>query len=123
MHTPSEDTEFYRNTMFSICRVWGSFVSNELVAVMALRGGWLDQLGAITVHINGGAGSWSIICRDNGKATKLDAERAMSKSGLGTRVIHSLANSLSANAEWTATADGMELRVVPEQTEVTAFHP
>ncbi|EDL49347.1 histidine kinase dimerization/phosphoacceptor domain -containing protein [Erythrobacter sp. SD-21] len=88
-------------------------VVNEFVS-NSVKHGLKGAKGAITVLIEGDAGSWSIVCRDNGTATEIDAERAMSKSGLGTRVIHSLANSLNANAQWTASGEGMELKIAPQ---------
>jgi two-component sensor histidine kinase len=90
-------------------------IVNEFVS-NSVKHGSMDGTGTINVQIKSDARSWSIVCRDNGAATKLDAERAMAKSGLGTRVIHSLANSLGANAEWTATGDGMTLSVVSQHT-------
>ncbi|WP_271438982.1 histidine kinase dimerization/phosphoacceptor domain -containing protein [Pontixanthobacter luteolus] len=102
-----EATPQFANALLLIVN---EFVSNSV------KHGSMDGIGAITVRIKGDARSWSIVCRDNGKATKLDAERAMSKSGLGTRVIHALANSLNANAEWAATGDGMELKVTPQHS-------
>lgn len=88
-------------------------IVNEFVS-NSVKHGSMDRTGTINVQIKCGARSWSIICRDNGAATKLDAERAMAKCGLGTRVIHSLASSLGANAEWTATGGGMKLSVVSQ---------
>lgn len=88
-------------------------IVNEFVS-NSVKHGSMDETGAINVKIKSDARSWSIVCRDNGAATRLDAERAMAKSGLGTRVIHSLANSLGANAQWTATGDGMKLSVVSQ---------
>ena len=55
--------------------------------------------------------SWSIFCRDNGSASADDAERAAAASGLGTRVIHSLATSHGASLDWRAEGKGMELRL------------
>lgn len=87
-------------------------IVNEFVS-NSVKHGLKDGKGAITVFIEGEEGWWSIVCRDTGSATQLDAERAMARSGLGTRVIHSLATSLNASAEWTATGVGMELTVAP----------
>ncbi len=44
LHTPTEDAEFYRTVVFFECSVWGAYKHNELVGVMALRDGWIDQL-------------------------------------------------------------------------------
>ena len=43
LHTPEEDRRFFRH-MFTTCRLWGYFDGNELLAVIALRQGWIDQL-------------------------------------------------------------------------------
>ncbi|NNC48143.1 MAG: GAF domain-containing protein [Sphingomonas sp.] len=88
-------------------------IVNEFVS-NSVKHGLEDGQGTITIVIEGNAQSWSMVCRDDGNATAIDAERAMSKSGLGTKVIHSLANSLNANAKWTASGGGMELRVTPQ---------
>lgn len=87
-------------------------IVNEFVS-NSVKHGLQDGGGSIRVVIDGDAKSWTIVCQDNGTATALDAEQAMSRSGLGTRVIHSLANSLNANALWVASGKGMELRVTP----------
>ncbi len=85
-------------------------VVNEFVSNSA-KHGLKDGKGTIEVTIKGGDQKWSIVCRDDGVATQLDANRAMSKSGLGTRVIDSLARSMNASAEWSSDGAGMELRV------------
>ncbi len=88
-------------------------IVNEFVS-NSVKHGLNDHEGEITIHIEGAANSWSITCRDNGSATASDAERAMSQSGLGTRVIHSLANSLDATAHWSSAGKGMELKVTQQ---------
>lgn len=87
-------------------------IVNEFVS-NSLKHGLEDGEGAISVLVEADEDSWSIACRDNGRATPADAQNAMSQSGLGTRVVHSLAASLDASAEWTAAGDGMQLRVAP----------
>lgn len=87
-------------------------IVNEFVS-NSVKHGLKDGKGSITVHIEGDAGAWSIVCRDDGTAAEADAERAMLKSGLGTKVIHSLAHSMNARAKWTAAGNGMELKVAP----------
>ena len=44
MHTPQEDHLFFRDHLFASCEMWGSFNTNELVAILALRRSWIDQL-------------------------------------------------------------------------------
>lgn len=87
-------------------------IVNEFVS-NSVKHGLKDGRGAITVLIEGDESSWSILCRDDGIATERDAERAMSKTGLGTKVIQSLASTLNADAKWTASGKGMELKVSP----------
>jgi len=91
-------------------------IINEFVS-NSVKHGLKDREGVITLLIKGNADSWSILCRDNGSATELDAERAMSKPGLGSRVIQSLANSLNANAAWASSGNGMELKVTPKRNQ------
>ncbi len=81
------------------------FVSNS--AKHGLKGG----AGTIEVVIRSSDNDWSITCRDDGTGTALDAERAASGSGLGTRVIRSLAASLGASAEWRSDGAGLSLRI------------
>nr|WP_137676662.1 histidine kinase dimerization/phosphoacceptor domain -containing protein [Parerythrobacter lutipelagi] len=88
-------------------------IVNEFVS-NSVKHGLKDGHGTISIIIGGDAHSWSILCRDNGTATAEDAEMAMAKSGLGTRVIHSLANSLNARAQWVASGEGMELKVTAQ---------
>ena len=86
--------------------ITNEFVSNSVKHAFVERGGTIEI--AVTTLDDG----WSIICRDNGKATADDAERAASASGLGTRVIKSLVSSLGATAQWRASGAGMELCVI-----------
>lgn len=57
LHTPTEDAEFYRIVVFAECRVWGAFEDNELLGVMALRQGWIDQLYVLPEAQSQGIGS------------------------------------------------------------------
>ena len=57
LHTKSEDTDFYRISVFRKCRVWGAFHHGELIAVMALRAGWIDQLYVLPQAQSQGIGS------------------------------------------------------------------
>ena len=67
--------------------------------------------GSITIEIEAQGDRWSLVCRDNGSAGAADAELAAKGSGLGTRVIQSIASSLSIAPHWQASGDGMELRL------------
>jgi putative acetyltransferase len=44
LHTPAEDSWFYREMMFTTCQLWGSFANQDIVGVIAFREGWIDQL-------------------------------------------------------------------------------
>ena len=67
--------------------------------------------GSIAISIEGRRRGWAISCRDDGSATAQDADRAAAASGLGTRVIQSLASSMGAAPAWHADGTGMELRL------------
>lgn len=86
------------------------FVSNSVKHAVT------DGQGAIDITISGDDPNWSILCKDDGRATQRDADRAAAASGLGTRVIQSLAASLGATAIWEADGTGMQLRVSPQSS-------
>ena len=44
LHTPEEDRWFYRERVFTGCRVHGAFEGGALVAFIAFRSDWIDQL-------------------------------------------------------------------------------
>ena len=44
LHTPEEDRQFFRECVFKTCQVWGHFENQKLVAIIAFREGWIDQL-------------------------------------------------------------------------------
>lgn len=94
--------------------ITNEFVSNSVKH--AFPGCW----GKIEIHAEIYENAWSILCYDDGKATAADAERASMASGLGTRVIQSLAASLGASAHWRADGHGMELRVTSDKTQSQA---
>ena len=81
------------------------FVSNSVKHGLSAGGGRIEFV------ISTSDDQWSIVCKDNGSARAQDAERAASASGLGTRVISSLATSLGASLDWRANGTGMELRL------------
>ena len=85
--------------------VVNEFVSNSVKH--ALR----DGKGTINIVIHVSATAWSIVCQDDGIGTAQDAERAASATGLGTRVINSLAKSIGASAQWSSMAPGMQLEI------------
>ena len=84
-------------------------VKNSLASIGSLKHGFGIGCGSITVAIETRAKGWSIFCRDDGSATAQDAERATAGSGLGTRVIQSLGNSMGTEPVWRADGTGMEL--------------
>jgi GNAT superfamily N-acetyltransferase len=44
LHTPEEDQWFFRERVFTTCKVWGAFENTAMVGVLAFREGWIDQL-------------------------------------------------------------------------------
>ena len=89
----------------SLLLIVNEFVSNSV------KHGLSNAGGTIEFEISTSDDGWSIRCKDNGLADAQDAERAASASGLGTRVINSLAASLGAAPDWHAEGKGMELRL------------
>jgi two-component sensor histidine kinase len=89
-------------------------IVNEF-ASNSVKHGLKDALGSINIVMRASDEGWSIVCRDNGAGTALDAQRAASASGLGTRVIQSLASSLGATASWRANGAGMELEFASQK--------
>ena len=85
-------------------------IVNEFVS-NSVKHGLTDAGGRIEFVITTAEDQWSIVCKDNGSADTKDAALAASASGLGTRVINSLANSLGASLDWRASGHGMELRL------------
>ena len=85
-------------------------IVNEFVS-NSVKHGLTDGEGNIEIAIHTDNDAWSITCSDDGNATALDVERAASASGLGTRVIQSLAASLGATARWQSAGSGMRLKV------------
>ena len=81
------------------------FVSNSVKHAFGEGGG------SISIAIDARADRWAISCRDDGSATTKDAERADAGSGLGTRVIQSLATSMGTVPQWRADGSGLELRM------------
>lgn len=93
----------------SLLLIVNEFVSNSVKHGLSSGGGSIECVIATAGE------QWSIICKDNGSAGKQDAERAAASSGLGTRVISSLATSLGASIDWRANGSGMELRLQSSQ--------
>ena len=85
-------------------------IVNEFVS-NSVKHGLSDAGGRIEFVITTAEDQWSIVCKDNGSADTKDAALAASASGLGTRVINSLATSLGASLDWRASGHGMELRL------------
>lgn len=85
-------------------------IVNEFVS-NSVKHGFKDSSGLIEIVIHVEDGDWTVMCRDNGTATAADAERATAETGLGTRVIRSLAASLGATVEWHAQGAGMSLEI------------
>lgn len=89
-------------------------IVNEFVS-NSVKHGLRDGEGTIRIAIRVNDREWSIVCSDNGTGTAEDAERAASASGLGTRVIRSLASTLGATAHWRSDGSGLELAITAHQ--------
>lgn len=57
LHTLDEDRWFYRERVFPICRVWGSFDGDVLSGLIAFRDGWIEQLYVLPVAQGRGVGT------------------------------------------------------------------
>ena len=86
-------------------------IGNEFIANSA-KHAFGSGSGSITVDIEVPSGRLSLVCRDNGTAGAAEAEHAAKGSGLGTRVIQSIASSMNIMPQWQASGNGMELRMV-----------
>jgi GNAT superfamily N-acetyltransferase len=43
-HTPEEDRWFFRERVFTTCKLWGAFDGDAMTGVIAFRDEWIDQL-------------------------------------------------------------------------------
>src|SRR5262249_26471840 len=57
LHTPEEDSWFFRERMFRSCELWGEDRSGELIGIVAFRVGWIDQLYVLPGYHRQGVGS------------------------------------------------------------------
>ncbi|WP_409188529.1 GNAT family N-acetyltransferase [Bradyrhizobium sp. RDM4] len=57
LHTPDEDSWFYRERAFPACRVWGRFDDDVLSGIIAFREGWIEQLYVLPMAQGRGRGS------------------------------------------------------------------
>ena len=57
LHTPDEDSWFYRERVFPACRVWGRFDHDVLSGIIAFREGWIEQLYVLPIAQGRGMGS------------------------------------------------------------------
>lgn len=85
-------------------------VVNEFIS-NSVKHGLKDRAGVITIAIEMDGEEWVIDCTDTGTATADDAQKAVSSTGLGTQIIHSIAKSLGATASWHAQGSGLGLEV------------
>ena len=44
LHTPQEDSWFFRERVFKTCELWGAFDDTGLTGLIAFREDWIDQL-------------------------------------------------------------------------------
>lgn len=87
---------------------------NEFVTNSA-KHGFADGQGG-TIHIEGGANraGFRLLCRDDGVGDDAALERITNSSGLGSRVIRTLASSVRATTRWSANRPGIRLEVTSE---------
>ena len=57
LHTPAEDRRYFRERVFTTCEVWGAFEAAAMVAMIAFRNGWIDQLYVLPTHQGRGTGT------------------------------------------------------------------
>ncbi|MEY9784584.1 GNAT family N-acetyltransferase [Sinorhizobium fredii] len=57
LHTPEEDSWFFRNRVYRDCSVWGVFERDLLVGIVAFRPAWIDQLYVLPTHQGRGVGA------------------------------------------------------------------
>ena len=57
LHTPDEDQAFFREHVFTSCKVWGATEGRNLVGIIAVREGWVDQLYVLPGHQRRGVGA------------------------------------------------------------------
>lgn len=55
IHTPEEDTAFFRNHVFLTSEVWGA-VDRDIIGIIAFRPGWIDQFYVMPDHQRQGVG-------------------------------------------------------------------
>jgi GNAT superfamily N-acetyltransferase len=56
LHTPEEDTGYWRDHVFADCQVWGAWDGEALAGVIAFREGWVEQLYILPAFQGRGAG-------------------------------------------------------------------
>ena len=57
LHTPAEDRRFFRERVLATCQVWGAFDDAAMIAFIAFREDWIDQLYVLPDHQGRGVGS------------------------------------------------------------------
>ncbi|MBV2143319.1 GNAT family N-acetyltransferase [Falsochrobactrum sp. TDYN1] len=57
LHTPDEDTWFFRNRVFKECDVWGVFDTDTLTGIIAINQRWIEQLYVLPAYQKFGVGT------------------------------------------------------------------
>ena len=83
LHTPEEDRKFFRESLFTICQLWGYFIGNDLVGIIAYREGWIDQLYVLP---------------------------SSQRRGIGTALLHLAQNQSASLTLWTFQRNGAARR-------------
>jgi len=83
LHTPEEDRKFFRERLFTTCQLWGYFIGNDLVGIVAYREGWIDQLYVLP---------------------------SSQRRGIGTALLHLAQNQSASLTLWTFQRNGAARR-------------
>ncbi|MBX2855225.1 MAG: GNAT family N-acetyltransferase [Rhodobacteraceae bacterium] len=57
LHTVEEDRWFYRERLFPVCQIWGSFDGQALAGIIAFQRDWIDQFYVLPSHQGRGIGT------------------------------------------------------------------
>jgi putative acetyltransferase len=67
LHTPQQDEDYFRDTVFQSCEVWGVVEAASLVGLVAFRVDWIDQLYILPRYQSRGFGTKLLnVARDSG---------------------------------------------------------
>lgn len=99
----------------AIALLVNEFVTNSVKHGFGPGGGRIEIEGGMD-----GPGIW-LRCRDDGSANEETIARLTGSSGLGTRVMHTLAGSIEAELRWSIRNPGLQLEIV-SRSAAPALH-